>query len=106
MTPPFPREDWAELLPFLKEDTRKDVVYLVREFINIIVSFFQGQLIVALGQGLLFAIGFALVGLQQGFIIGLLLGYTPDRISRSILEASESQIHHRNRLTPWPPSPL
>ncbi|GMR22651.1 MAG: AI-2E family transporter [Acidobacteriota bacterium] len=75
MTPPFPRRDWAELLPFLKEETRKDVVYLVREFINIIVSFFRGQLIVALGQGLLFAIGFALVGLQHGFIIGLLLGF-------------------------------
>ena len=75
MTPPFPRKDWAELLPFLKEDTRKDVVYLVREFINIIVSFFRGQLIVALGQGLLFAIGFALVGLQHGFIVGLLLGF-------------------------------
>lgn len=75
MTPPFPRKDWAELLPFLKEDTRKDVVYLIREFINIIVSFFRGQLIVALGQGLLFAIGFALVGLQHGFIIGLLLGF-------------------------------
>ena len=75
MTPPFPRKDWAELLPFLKEDTRKDVVYLVREFINIIVSFFRGQLIVALGQGILFAIGFALVGLQHGFIIGLLLGF-------------------------------
>ena len=75
MTPPFPRKDWAELLPFLKEDTRKDVVYLVREFINIIVSFFRGQLIVDLGQGLLFATGFALVGLQHGFIIGLLLGF-------------------------------
>ena len=75
MTPPFPRKDWVELLPFLKEDTRKDVVYLVREFINIIVSFFRGQLIVALGQGLLFAVGFALVGLQHGFIIGLLLGF-------------------------------
>lgn len=75
MAPPFPREDWHDLLPFLKEDTRKDVVYLVREFVNIIVSFFRGQLIVALGQGLLFATGFALVGLQHGFIIGLLLGF-------------------------------
>ena len=75
MAPPFPRKDWAELLPFLKEDTRKDIVYLIREFINIIVSFFRGQLIVAIAQGFLFAIGFALVGLQHGFIIGLLLGF-------------------------------
>lgn len=75
MAPPFPRKDWAELLPFLKKETRDDVVYLIREFLNIIVSFFRGQLIVALGQGLLFAVGFALVGLQHGFIIGLLLGF-------------------------------
>lgn len=75
MAPPFPRKDWAELLPFLKGDTRDDVVYLIREFINIIVSFFRGQLVVALGQGLLFAIGFAVVGLRYGFAIGLLLGF-------------------------------
>ena len=75
MAPPFPRKDWNELLPFLKEDTRNDVVYLIREFINIIVSFFRGQLIVAFGQGLLFAVGFTLVGLQHGFILGLLLGF-------------------------------
>ena len=34
-------------------------------------------------------------------IAGMILAI-PDRISRSILEVSESQIHHRNRLTPWP----
>ena len=73
--PPFPRKDWNELLPFLKEDTRNDVVYLIREFINIVVSFFRGQLIVAFGQGLLFAVGFTMVGLQHGFILGLLLGF-------------------------------
>ena len=73
--PPIPRKDWGDLLPFLKQETRDDVVYLVREFVNIIVSFFRGQLIVALGQGLLFAVGFTLVGLQHGFIIGILLGF-------------------------------
>lgn len=75
MAPPFPRKDWNELLPFLKEDTRNDLIYLIREFINIVVSFFRGQLIVAFGQGLLFAVGFTLVGLQHGFILGLLLGF-------------------------------
>lgn len=64
----------ANVLPFLKPETRKDVVYLFREFVNIVVAFFRGQLIIAFLQGLLFAVGFSLVGLRYGFIIGLLLG--------------------------------
>jgi predicted PurR-regulated permease PerM len=67
--------DGARLLPFLKPDTRKDVIYLVREFVNIVVAFFRGQIIIAFLQGLLFAFGFSLVGLRYGFVIGLLLGF-------------------------------
>jgi predicted PurR-regulated permease PerM len=61
-------------LPFLKPETRKDVVYLVHQFIDIIVSFFRGQLLIALLQGVLYAIGFSLVGLRYGFVLGLMLG--------------------------------
>jgi predicted PurR-regulated permease PerM len=67
--------DGAQLLPFLKPATRKDVIYLVQEFVNIVVAFFRGQLIIAFLQGLLFAVGFSLVGLRYGFVIGLLLGF-------------------------------
>jgi predicted PurR-regulated permease PerM len=63
-----------QYLPFLKPETRKDAVYLVTEFVNIVVSFFRGQLIVAFLQGLLFAIGFSIVGLKYGFVLGLVLG--------------------------------
>ena len=34
------------LLPFLKPETRSDVVYLIKKFVNIIVVFFRGQLII------------------------------------------------------------
>ncbi|MEM6793762.1 MAG: AI-2E family transporter [Acidobacteriota bacterium] len=72
-----PREfkDLEAAFPFLKPSTRSDVVYLVQEFVNIIVAFFRGQLIIAFLQGLLFAIGFTLVGLKYGFVIGLALGF-------------------------------
>ena len=63
------------LFPFLKPETRKDLVYLFEEFLNIIVAFFRGQLVIAFLQGLLFAIGFTLVGLKYGFVIGLTLGF-------------------------------
>lgn len=62
-------------LPFLKSETRADVVYLVRQFVDIVVAFFRGQLIIAFLQGLLFALGFSLVGLRYGFVIGLVLGF-------------------------------
>jgi len=62
-------------LPFLKPETRKDVIFLVKEFVNILVAFFRGQLLIALLQGLLFAVGFSIVGLKFGFVLGLLLGF-------------------------------
>ena len=67
--------DPTHVLPFLKADTRADVMYLVDEFIQIIVAFFRGQLIIAFLQGVLFAVGFSLAGLRYGFVIGLLLGF-------------------------------
>ena len=67
--------DTGKVLPFLKPETRDDVTYLLREFVDIIVAFFRGQMIIAFLQGLLFAAGFSLVGLRYGFVIGLLLGF-------------------------------
>jgi len=61
-------------LPFLKAETRKDVVYLVRQFVDIVVAFFRGQLLIAFMQGVLYAGGFSLIGLRYGFVLGLLLG--------------------------------
>ncbi|MCP3961746.1 MAG: AI-2E family transporter [bacterium] len=70
------RRVWSDAaLPFLKKDTRDDISYLVNEFVEIIVAFFRGQFVIALMQGILFAIGFEIVGLSYGLIIGLLLGF-------------------------------
>ena len=61
-------------LPFLGRSTREDIVFLVREFIGIVVSFFRGQLLIGLLMGVLLAIGFSVVGLKFGLVIGLALG--------------------------------
>ena len=50
-------------MPFLKPETRRDVLYLMHEFLNILVAFFRGQLLIAFIEGLLFAIGFSVIGL-------------------------------------------
>lgn len=73
---PKSTEDWAETaLPFLKGETRDNVAYLVDEFVNIIVAFFRGQLLIAFLQGMLFALGFSIIGLKYGLILGLMLGF-------------------------------
>ncbi len=72
------RKDLSQLedhLPFLREQTRQDVVFLANEFVTIIVAFFRGQIIIAFLQGLLLAIGFSLIGLKYGLVLGFLLGF-------------------------------
>jgi predicted PurR-regulated permease PerM len=64
-----------DALPFLKPETRKDAVFLAQEFVTIIVAFFRGQLLIAAIQGALMAIGFSLVGLKYGLVLGFVLGF-------------------------------
>lgn len=71
---PFDIRMLHKFLPFLKKRTRKDVVYLADQFISILLTFFRGQIIIALLQGILFGLGFALVGLPYGAVIGFVLG--------------------------------
>ncbi len=61
-------------LTFLPETVRNDIVFLLREFIGVVVSFFRGQLVIGLIMGVLLAIGFSIIGLEYGLVLGLLLG--------------------------------
>ncbi|RME71662.1 MAG: AI-2E family transporter [Verrucomicrobia bacterium] len=69
-----PTRNLGDFLPFLRDSTREDVVFLAREFIGIIVAFFRGQLLIGLIMGVLLAIGFTLAGLQFGVVFGLAVG--------------------------------
>lgn len=61
-------------LPFLKPTLRADLVFLVREFISIVASFFRGQMLIGLIMGALLALGFSMIGLKFGLFIGLCVG--------------------------------
>lgn len=61
-------------LPFLRAHHRDDVLFLIREFLSILVAFFRGQLVIGLIMGVLLAIGFSLAGLRFGLALGIIIG--------------------------------
>ncbi len=69
-----PTRSLSNQLTFLDRPVREAVVFLVREFISIVVSFFRGQLLIGLLMGLMLFIGFWLVGLKFALVLGLTLG--------------------------------
>ena len=69
-----PMKKLPEHLPFLKPEHRDDLVFLLREFIGIIVAFFRGQILIGLIMGILLALGFSVAGLRFGLALGLLVG--------------------------------
>ena len=69
-----PAAKLADHLPFLAPGVRADVVFLAREFVGIVTSFFRGQMLIGLIMGVLLAAGFTMIGLRFGLFIGLTLG--------------------------------
>ena len=67
-------EDLDQELSFLSESLREDIIFLIREFVGILVAFFRGQLLIGLLMGVGYAIGFSLSGLKFGITLGLLFG--------------------------------
>lgn len=68
------REHTRQLLVVFRNDTQKEIMYLVEVFVGYVTTFFQGQLLIAVIMGLLLALGFTLIGLQAGIAAGIVLG--------------------------------
>ena len=61
-------------MTFLKDDTRAFLAEQIDTFVEILVSFFQRQMVICLIEGVMYGTGFWLVGLPYGFLIGFVLG--------------------------------
>jgi predicted PurR-regulated permease PerM len=66
--------DIVSQLAFLKPETRDFAAEQIDAFVEILVSFFQRQTVICLIEGVYYGLGFALVGLPYGFLIGFMLG--------------------------------
>lgn len=73
--PEATRADVGRMLQFLPPARRQVVVDLGAEFVGLLVTFFRGQFIVCVAMGVLYAVGFSMIGLRQGLLIGLVMGF-------------------------------
>ncbi|MFN2361122.1 MAG: AI-2E family transporter [Marinobacter sp.] len=63
-----------EILSVFSKPTQQKVMYFMDVFLGYVTAFFQGQLLIALCMGVLYALGFAVIGLEFGVLAGLALG--------------------------------
>jgi predicted PurR-regulated permease PerM len=64
----------TEALSVFSSRAQRKIMYFIDVFLAQVTGFFQGQLVIAVIMGVLFAIGFSLIGLKGGILIGLILG--------------------------------
>ncbi len=74
MRPSMKGKDYVGQLPFLKKQTKNFVAKQIDAFTDILVNFFQRQVVICLIEGFIYGMGFALVGMPYGFLLGFLLG--------------------------------
>ncbi|MEE8408074.1 MAG: AI-2E family transporter [Myxococcota bacterium] len=65
------QESWQDYLP---PKYRDGVVGFLGDFNDALSRYFRGQFVVALSVGILFALGFSIVGLKLAILLGLVIG--------------------------------
>lgn len=67
-------ENWTDYLPILESKTKDELVFILRAINDYLILFFRGQVLVAICIGVLLTIGFALMGLKYGLLLGIAAG--------------------------------
>lgn len=64
-------EGWKKFIPYKQRSTASNIFHNVSNQMN---RYFRGQSLIALIVGILFAIGFSIIGLPMGIVLGLFIG--------------------------------
>jgi predicted PurR-regulated permease PerM len=62
---------WTDYLPVSDSRFKEELVFILNSVNNYLIAFFRGQVLVALCDGILYGIGFMLVGLPYAALIGI-----------------------------------
>jgi predicted PurR-regulated permease PerM len=62
---------WSDYLPLTDSRFKTELVFILNSINNYLIAFFRGQVLVAICDGLLYGIGFLIVGLPYALLIGV-----------------------------------
>jgi predicted PurR-regulated permease PerM len=62
---------WTDYLPLARSGFRDELVFVLTAINDYLIAFFRGQVLVALCDGVLYTIGFTLVGVPYSLLIGM-----------------------------------
>ncbi len=61
---------WTEYLPVRNSQFKEEVVFCLRSINDYLIVFFRSQVLVAICDGILYTVGFLIIGLPYAFLIG------------------------------------
>jgi predicted PurR-regulated permease PerM len=64
-------EQWTKYLPVRDSAFKAELVFVLNSINNYLIAFFRGQVLVAICDGILYGVGFLLVGLPYAIFIGV-----------------------------------
>ncbi|HRI14439.1 MAG TPA: AI-2E family transporter [Verrucomicrobiota bacterium] len=63
---------WTDYLPVANLDVKRETIFVLRSINDALIVFFRGQVLVAFCDGILYALGFLIIGLPYALLIGLM----------------------------------
>lgn len=61
---------WTDYLPISNSELKDEMIFVVASINDCLISFFRGQVLVAICDGILYTIGFFAIGLPYAFLLG------------------------------------
>lgn len=65
-------QQWRDYLPVQDSRFKDELIFVLNAISGYLVAFFRGQVLVAICDGILYTIGFALIGLPYALLIGVM----------------------------------
>jgi predicted PurR-regulated permease PerM len=62
---------WSDYLPLTDSRFRTELIFVLTSINNYLIAFFRGQVLVAICDGILYGLGFLIVGLPYAMLIGV-----------------------------------
>lgn len=66
---------WTRYLPVSDSSFKDELVFVIGSINEYLIAFFRGQVLVALCDGVMYAVGFALIGLPYAVLIGVIASF-------------------------------